>query len=322
MMKRAVRLFCVLAVVSSGEAQTIATSSSAPATEIATSFGSLLVDKVEIGDKFPPGCRTSAPDCSPAKPGNKVLTVWLKAKGDADEASRGLMNLSNVYVKSDDGQRTDNSSGGMMNLKLFVAFTPPVTGKAFVLHWDNNPPISLVMLPPRSAVPRLASSPRAKEAPAPSRPAGQDIRLSRGPAGESANWAIAVVEAERKYRTDRFAGEPQAPTGGKYLLRLSLRIRYRGPAGEFEAPTIAVTESDGTNHALLSNVQMAPESGKFDLIFWFLRSGKKQRLLQSGEDFGPWVAFWFGGIPAAASELQLTFADVAPLKLRVPRSAN
>ncbi len=318
---RAAQFFCVLGIVGSSEAQTIP--SHAPATEIATPFGSFIVDGVEIGDKFPPGCRTSAPDCSPAKPGNKVLMVWLKAKGDADEASRGLMNVSNVYVKSDDDKRTDNFSGGMMNLRLFVAFTPPVTGKAFVLHWDNNPPISLDMLPPRSTVPRLASSPRAKEAPAPSpRLAGQDIRLSRGPAGESANWAIAVVEAERKYRTDRFAGEPQAPTGGKYLLRLSLRIRYRGPAGEFEAPRIAITESDGTNHALLSNVQMAPESGKVDLIFWFLRSGKKQRLLQSGEDFGPWVAFWFGGIPDAASELQLTFGDVAPLKLRVPRSAN
>jgi len=99
---------------------------------------------VDVGDKFPPGCRGSGNDCRPANAGYKVLVVWLKAATDAADASGKLMDvLGKVAVKSDDGARTENFSGGMMNAKLFVAFTPPVAGKNFVLYWGENAPVSL-----------------------------------------------------------------------------------------------------------------------------------------------------------------------------------
>ena len=134
---------------SSANAQTGAAKAAAQGTEIVTSFGSFTIEDVEVGNKFPPGCGEPGPGCSPAQPGYKVLMVWLKPKGDAAEAWHGLMKLSgaspanNVYVKSDDGGRTDSFSGGMMNLRPFVAFTPPAAGKNFVLYWEKNPPISL-----------------------------------------------------------------------------------------------------------------------------------------------------------------------------------
>jgi hypothetical protein len=63
---------------------------------------------------------------------------------------------------------------------------------------------------------------------------------------------------------------------------------------------------------------MSPDSRKFDLIFWFLKSGKKERALETGEDFGPWIVFWFGGIDESVNEVTLTFGDVPPLRLKVP----
>lgn len=141
MPKKLVWLVGALFAAGSAYAQT----STGPArSEVVASFGVLVIDGVEVSDKFPPGCGAPAPGCSAAQPGHKVLMVWVKAKGDADAASRALMMIpTGVYVQADDGARTDVFSGGMMAGRLFVAFTPPQSGKNFSLHWDKNVPIAL-----------------------------------------------------------------------------------------------------------------------------------------------------------------------------------
>lgn len=144
MLSKAFCAFGLIAVANLVGAQTTATPKPWKGTDIVTSSGSFTIEGVEVGDKFPPGCGEPGPTCSPAEPGYKVLMVWLKAKGDALQAAGGLAkNLGEARVKSDDGGSTASFSGGMLNQQLFVAFTPPLAAKNFMLHWEENPPISL-----------------------------------------------------------------------------------------------------------------------------------------------------------------------------------
>lgn len=115
----------------------------APLGQIRTPAHAFTVEAVDEGPTFPPGCGEPTAICRPAEEGYKVLVVWLATKADPSEPSRKLMNLEGVYVESDDGTRTDSFSGGMMDGRLFVGFTPPVAGKNFVLHWGTNAPIPL-----------------------------------------------------------------------------------------------------------------------------------------------------------------------------------
>jgi hypothetical protein len=140
--------FAALCMVSSASAQTkpaLKRRVSPPARTITIPSGTLTISAVEVADWFPPGCDkpSPAPDCSRAMPGHKILVVWLKVKGDSSEIGHELMNLQDVYVESDDGERTENFSGGMMNLRYFVAFAPLQESKNFVLHWGKNAPVRL-----------------------------------------------------------------------------------------------------------------------------------------------------------------------------------
>jgi hypothetical protein len=108
-----------------------------------TGGGLVTVDGVEFSDRFPPKCTTPSRNCSEAKPGYRILVVWLKAKGDDSKLSQVLMNLETATVAADNGSKTKNFSGGMAEGRYFVAFTPPIADKNFTLHWGKNAPLSL-----------------------------------------------------------------------------------------------------------------------------------------------------------------------------------
>lgn len=110
---------------------------------VTTPAGSLAIVKVEVGERFPPGCGDPGPLCHAVESGYKVLTVWLETEGDPSEASDYLMDLKGIYVLSGHGNRTNQFAGGMTESGLFIAFTPPESDAGFVLHWAENPPLTL-----------------------------------------------------------------------------------------------------------------------------------------------------------------------------------
>lgn len=114
---------------------------SAPEQSITTTFGPLSIERVEVGDTFPPGCEKQEPYCQSVEPGYKVLTIWLNSSTDPSEVH--LEKIKGIYVTSADGQRTNKFAGGMLNRRLLVSFTPLQEAKDFVLHWPDNPPIPL-----------------------------------------------------------------------------------------------------------------------------------------------------------------------------------
>lgn len=101
---------------------------------VATPIGDLVITKVDIGNRFPPGCGDPGPLCHAVESGFKVLTVWLEGEGEPSEASEYLMDIEGIYVVSGDGNRTDRFAGGMTEGGLFIAFTPPESDAGFVLY--------------------------------------------------------------------------------------------------------------------------------------------------------------------------------------------
>jgi hypothetical protein len=114
-----------------------------PLGELTTTLGVLILEGAEEGDSFPPNCGKPSPMCSPAKPGYKVLVVWLKPKTEVKDLMTALMGVKGVFVQSADGKKTDKFAAGMVAGRHFVGFTPPVSAKGHSLHWGDNPPVSL-----------------------------------------------------------------------------------------------------------------------------------------------------------------------------------
>jgi VHL beta domain len=110
---------------------------------ITTPAGSLLVDGVQITDRFPPACIPNTPFCDTANPGYEILVVWLKvASGNQAAIVTELRNAKVVLVASD-GSQTKPYSVGLLSGRLFLAFTPRSTSHGFKLIWPGNPPIPL-----------------------------------------------------------------------------------------------------------------------------------------------------------------------------------
>jgi hypothetical protein len=79
------------------------------------------------------------------EPGYKALVIWLKSNSP-DSSSIDFSNLSasnGVYIIDGDGTRTNCFSGGKINGKHLIAFTPPVKSNNFILYWPGNSPIPL-----------------------------------------------------------------------------------------------------------------------------------------------------------------------------------
>jgi hypothetical protein len=119
--------------------------------ELTTTAGTLLVDQVQLTDRFPPGCDPGGfLSCYRAGPGFKILIVWLTRKGGDQGDSEALTSVtsalgtaSDVYVTASDGSRGSRTISGFAADRLFLAFAPHDTAGGFVLHFADDPPITL-----------------------------------------------------------------------------------------------------------------------------------------------------------------------------------
>ena len=119
--------------------------------ELTTTAGTLLVDQVQLTDRFPPGCDPGGfLSCYRAGPGFKILIVWLTRKGGDQGDSEALTSVtsalgtaSDVYVTASDGSRGSRTISGFAADRLFLAFAPHDAASGFVLHFADDPPITL-----------------------------------------------------------------------------------------------------------------------------------------------------------------------------------
>ncbi len=119
------------------------TTTPTPAITIETSEGRLAVTKVEVVDRFPPGCDPNGFGCSRAASGYIILIVWLEKVDETVSVDSVALISKPIYVTGADGSRTKIFAGGIHNGELFVAFTPPETASEFVLEWPDAPPVEL-----------------------------------------------------------------------------------------------------------------------------------------------------------------------------------
>lgn len=127
-----------LRVLTSGGPVTVSLDDLAPfpGPTISTSVGTFAITGAQLADRFPPGC-SPGPGCSTANSGSQVLFVSLLLQGSLSGSDTALFNTS-AYVLAQDGSQTPVFSGGLLNGKHFIAFTPPAASKKFILYWPNN----------------------------------------------------------------------------------------------------------------------------------------------------------------------------------------
>jgi hypothetical protein len=114
--------------------------------EVTTPSGTYAITKVDVSDTFPPGCDSSTGMCQQAKPGHKIMVVWLDPKEELDAISGGLdlqKEANSASIIASDGSKTKGAGGGLLTGKWFILFTPPDSAKDFTLNWFDNPPIEL-----------------------------------------------------------------------------------------------------------------------------------------------------------------------------------
>jgi hypothetical protein len=112
---------------------------------VKTLFGPFQITNIQESNRFPPDCDSTSIDCEKVEPGYKALVIWLKSNSP-DSSSIDFSNLSasnGVYIIDGDGTRTNCFSGGKINGKHLIAFTPPVKSNNFILYWPGNSPIPL-----------------------------------------------------------------------------------------------------------------------------------------------------------------------------------
>ncbi len=117
-----------------------------PIGTINTSVGVLHITGYDISNRFPPNCDTSSPPCSFAKDGFQVLIVWLdRADGGSivDLGSTIFDASEGAYVIGSDGSRSDRFTGGIMQGRGFVGFSPLVNTQPYQFIWPGNEPVIL-----------------------------------------------------------------------------------------------------------------------------------------------------------------------------------
>lgn len=114
--------------------------------EIETTLGTLVIEDVQFADRFPPACDPGSPNCQQAQEGYQVLIVWLKRLDGGDPAAIGIEFFKaseEAYVIAGDSSRTDRTAGGLLQSRLFLAFTPRASAHDFKLFWPDNPAVDL-----------------------------------------------------------------------------------------------------------------------------------------------------------------------------------
>jgi hypothetical protein len=110
---------------------------------ISTPAGRLAVDGVDLTDRFPPGCVQASVSCDVAQSGYRILVIWLKIVSGNPGAVLNQLTDTKAVVVASDGSRTAPYSGGLLNGRLFLAFTPRSSSHGFKLLWPGNAPIPL-----------------------------------------------------------------------------------------------------------------------------------------------------------------------------------
>lgn len=118
---------------------------SPPLATIKTSLGDLKIVKVELSDRFPPGCSNPPKlGCEGVQKGYQILLVWLESASGNPKIFDDLFKAYiEAYVTADDGSTTKLARTGFVDQKPFILFTPPDTAHNFKLFWPDNPAIEL-----------------------------------------------------------------------------------------------------------------------------------------------------------------------------------
>ncbi len=144
---------------------------------------------------------------------------------------------------------------------------------------------------------------------------------------KSENWKVEVLgsatytKARLDPRDPTRYQEPPVEGDGSYNLQLDLRLRYLGPAGDVEAPSIAAVAQDGQRYEMAGNIRTSG-TVDFEVVTWLMsatHSTPEKRAMKGGEiifEHTP-VTCWILDIPAESKELKLAVADVPPFPLKL-----
>jgi hypothetical protein len=147
----------------------------------------------------------------------------------------------------------------------------------------------------------LAAAPAYPQVPPPTPPPPQG----------SGTWQISVISVT-VVDPDSMRTRPQ-----HQIIRVNLRIKYVGPAGDVMAVVPRVQDASGGTYRMLGNLA-TEDDAPFALMTWLMsgsHEGQTTLPLTSGQSIGEW-GFFFEVPSTGLDQLSLNFGDVPPVRLR------
>lgn len=118
----------------------------APRPTIATTAGDLTLRRTWFGDRWPPDCGETAPNCDRAMSGYHILYASFAPSLGGDPLASGSAFsslLPKSYIESASGARIPQFGISVNHSSVILAFAPKIDESGFKLCWPENPCVDL-----------------------------------------------------------------------------------------------------------------------------------------------------------------------------------
>jgi hypothetical protein len=110
----------------------------------------LLIQGVQLSDRYPMGCETGSKNCLTMDNGEQLLLVFFKSQGSCDMESLAdkVAFEKELYLLATDGTRSERLITGIEGGVLGLGFSLASPSNNLVLVWGTNPTVKLPAIIP------------------------------------------------------------------------------------------------------------------------------------------------------------------------------
>ena len=116
--------------------------------EIKTWAGTLVITKAHFTDRVPPGCNSFGPRCYVAKPGYRILIIWMEPKNGIGKLTLDTALAEGMYIVAEDGTQPKLINQTMeisppLVTSISRAFEVKDSERNFKVVWSDHPAVDL-----------------------------------------------------------------------------------------------------------------------------------------------------------------------------------